>query len=217
MSQNLPNISDAAGAVMRAIRVPFAGFYCSVHDAAMDDGLAMINTDGDGESFTRIESDNIDWRMVRLSYVQGYLKELSEAIDVPLNFCELVSPKFYNFESDALYANIPAAFLEDLYGKVCADHDMAARFRDHVKAVLEPRSGFIPFYPDILDSWGGYATWDEVQVSVLIDFWSVETEIDEYEIAEKQNVRVESAIFAAIIDLKKVLDPYDADNDGPTV
>ena len=186
------------------IRVPFAGFYCSVHDQALDQGLETINTGDAGEPLEVLASDNVDWASVRLAYVQAYLGKLSEMLEIPMSFAGIVSPRFYNFETDAVYANIESEAIRSLHAKTMSDPDLATSFRDHVQAVLEPRSGFIPFYSNDLASWGELSEWDEVQISVLLDHHAASMGLDETEIAADLHEACYNAIWNAVIDMGKV-------------
>ena len=194
---------------IKQIRVPFAGFYYSVHDQALDGGLELINMGDCGEDRGILATDNVDWPSVRLAYVQAYLGKLSEAIDLPMSFAELVSPRFYNFETDGIFANIDMADIRSLHAKTMADPYLEQSFRDHVHRVLERRSGFIPFYSNNLDDWGGLADWDEAQISVLIDHHATSLDLDEAEIAADLHEACYNAIWNAVIDMEKVPDIED--------
>lgn len=197
------------------LRVPFAGFYCSVHDMICDDQLAMINMDDHGDEVEVLSQSNVDWRVVRLAYVQAYIAEISEAIELPMSFGEMTSPKFYNFETDAIYADIPRSAFDELHMKTMLDPDLLESFRSHVHDALERRSGFIPFYSNDLADWGDLGFWDDVQKSVLIDHHAVSMELDEADIAGQLSEKTYNAIWSAVIDESKV--KYLATDDGPSL
>lgn len=194
---------------MIRVRIPFAGFYCSVHDQAMDDALMGINQNEDGDPATVLEQDNVDWRQVRLAYAQACVKDIAETMGVALTFGEIVSPRFYNFETDQLLADITPTDLASVLARIEADPDLKEGLRAHVHEVLEPRSGFIPFYANTLDDWGPLEDWDEQQAGVMLDFWFTAQDGCEYEIAETKSEMLDGAIWDAIIDTSKVAEHVD--------
>ena len=96
-------------------------------------------------------------------------------------------------------------------GLTVTDPDLANAFRAHVHDVLEPRSGFIPFYSNDLEDWGDLDVWDDVQKSVLLDHHAAEMELDEAGIAAELGEMCNNAIWAAVIDHSKV---PEMDQDG---
>lgn len=191
------------------VRIPFAGFYCSIHDQAMDDALDSINQDENGEEQMILEQSNVEWSRVRLAYAVACVKDIAAVMEVPLRFAEIVSPRFYNFETDQLFAEIAPADLYKIHERITADPGMKAALTEHVHKMLEPRSGFIPFYSNTLEDWGDVETWDEQQAGVMLDYWFTENDGCEYAIAETKSEMLDTEIWNAIIDTSKVADHVD--------
>lgn len=161
------------------LRIPFAGFYCSIHDLVFDQTLEQIN-----ETSDRITIDNVDWQPVYLAYAQAYTKEAGKVLGLDINFTELTSPSYYNFETDCIFGTVSQTALADMYSRITTDPQATKDLRDHVANVLRPRSGFIPFYSDDFDTWGPLEDWDAPMMGVLLDFSFKQADMDEYGISE---------------------------------
>lgn len=164
---------------MTEIRIPFAGFYDSFHDSALDDALAQAFRDDSG-TIDREAHDSaynrVKWRSVHESYASEYSSVLSDECAIPgLTFNRLYSPREYNFSTDEIICDVPADTLADIYER-SNKTDLAALVADR----CEPRSGFIPFYSDVLADWGAFNTWESPQIDLLIESWCNEYEDSEW-------------------------------------
>lgn len=177
------------------IRIPFAGFYCSVHDIALENEMAQIN-----EGSEQIAPDNVAWRAVFLGYSQAYLRALAEGLDLDLAFSRVFAPKFYNFETDAIFAHIRTGEISARHAAIMADPESCAALREAVREKLTPQPGWAPGYSSDLDDWGGVETWTPAQIGFLVDFMFQRSDLDEYQIAEALCERAHDLIWSNIID-----------------
>lgn len=156
------------------LRLPFAGFYQSVHDHTFD---AAAEAAGVGP-------DEVDWPVVRLGYAQAYMREVARLTGLEMTFSRISSPEFYNFGTDEILVRIDEARISELHSGIMADPVQAASLRDRVREALSPRAGFAPYFPAGLDDWGPIGGWEPAQVSLLLDQAFARAGADEEEIAD---------------------------------
>lgn len=118
------------------IKIPFTGFYETTH----------------GET----ELDYVE-------YAELYTDRLSEIIDIKLTFIKLISPKYYNFETDVIIADIEVDDLIELYAK----NDIKQYIIDNFTSY----DGFISFYSNDVHQWGMLRDWDCIQLGCLLDVY----------------------------------------------
>lgn len=141
--------------------LPFSGFYCSLHDDAVDHTIDMIFEDN--ENLKQHLSDNCDYREVYTKYAAEYTRAFSEEFKIDLSFKSLQSPREYNFTTDRIFADISIAEIKRLYtavDKTILQKCAAERFTT--------RPGFISFYDPDIKTWRAVDTWDCNQVGTLI-------------------------------------------------
>jgi hypothetical protein len=173
--------------------IPFAGFYYSFHDSALDHALEMAVSDDQGnvisQSLFDLAFDAIDWKEVHQKYAELYCKQFSSHYGIKVKFALLSSPKFYNFQTDRIFAEIELAEVERLF---------AAVDRKDLERVVKERftscDGFISHYSNDLEDWGAdLSAWDHNQVGTLIqayveaegDHNQFEVEAGDWEIADR--------------------------------
>lgn len=137
-----------------AIQVPFSGFYHSIHDMYIDNHIEYeIDYLESDLGYTDEQLDIIkdkfymmDYAPIRKAICEHYINAYNAVfydeydIHLDLEYSQLISPKFYNFETDRLYALID----ETIYNEVTAlinSEDFKAMLKDKFKQ----RDGFMPF------------------------------------------------------------------------
>jgi len=131
------------------VSINFGGFYESWHDDICERATAWavgaIDPDTgeiDGEA---LYSKNIDWWSVHTEYAQRWLDLFNDETCARLEFVRVNSPRFYNFESDAIIAECSRSDLLALL-----KHTRWLGIRDNVRErmrdVTQSRSGYIAFY-----------------------------------------------------------------------
>lgn len=136
------------------IQLPFSGFYHSIHDMYIDNHIEYELEYLESElGYTDEQLDVIKDRFYMMDYapirkvicehyIQAYNAVFYDEyhIHLDLEYSQLISPRFYNFETDRLYALID----ESIYNEVSAlinSEDFKAMLKDKFK----PQSGFMPF------------------------------------------------------------------------
>lgn len=157
----------------RLTTVPFSGFYHSWHDEALDHALDTMVSDESGchpyESIRERMFDLIPWGDVHAAYARKYCAAFAEEYGIDLKFESMSSPKYYNYETDRIFAHISDNEVRRLFDAVD---------RDALQALIRRRftscSGFISHYPNDLEDWGDVDTWDHNQVGTLVEAYAVQ-------------------------------------------
>lgn len=137
------------------VKIPFSGFYYSIHDAHIDNVMDMEIENGGITNF-----DDIDFSQVHQLYARYYAREFCEAVGLPKPVgVSLISPREYNFSTDKIICAIDA----DALRKLLDTHVSWPDFRILVRQECTSRSGFISFTPSDLDEWGDCETWGAAQ------------------------------------------------------
>lgn len=164
----------------------FPGFY---------DSWLSGNIDSEEESFAEHEretkglSDDIDlasiifdcmnYRACQANYSEAWLSDLVHELDqefnekLPLEFESMTSPRFYNFETDRLFAWIPVANLQAIYDRMVTVGDGALTFGDKIRERFTSYDGFLSSYPNDFEVWleKPLASWDHNEIGCLLSAW----------------------------------------------
>ncbi len=151
------------------IIVPFQGFYNSIHDSLIDDAIRDITNDDQQESVSERLSDNMwlhgyEYSGIINDYASGYIDAFNSEFSLDIEFIRVISPKYYNYETDRILAYINRADLVKLskfrksesFIKLCKDN-------------LTSCDGFISHYDNNPKDWPVRITeWDHNQLSFLL-------------------------------------------------
>lgn len=138
--------------------VPFDGFYYSVHDRHIDyceDRLFEDDETRSSGELLRMFFNDTGHHEVHLKYAARFTEWMGHYLGVKFEFEEMKSPRFYNFETDRIFAKLSRADFCKLLKKV-----RGARLREMAKEMFTSRSGFISFYSNKVEEWGRIDTWD---------------------------------------------------------
>jgi hypothetical protein len=154
---------------MKEFSIPFCGFYESVHDMLLNDEVDNIGQNRDtGETNHDLSYylwDNINWKQTHIDYTKDYTENFASELGIKgLKFVELDSPREYNFVTDRIFARCSDAEFYRMFklvkgatlDKVCRDN-------------LTSRDGFSSFYNPNYTSWGHWKTWDNNQLSQVVE------------------------------------------------
>lgn len=163
---------------MQTIQIPFCGFYESAASQMIDDVINQ-SFDYEGTGDGEVPEDFYDhWgkanKAVEIAfcklYVERFVQYLKDETDleIALEYDEMVSPKFYNFETDRIFCKIKPEDVQKLF-----DHVNTPSLRTMVRERHTSRSGFWSYYSNDLDDkdgeWGrDLAEWDSVQLQTLL-------------------------------------------------
>tara|TARA_R110001592_G_scaffold289819_1_gene558952 strand:+ start:1250 stop:1849 length:600 start_codon:yes stop_codon:yes gene_type:complete len=125
----------------------FGGFYHSLHEDIIDDAIRnLFQDDIDFDSFYESdEYESIDWNSVHNQYCKIYIDILNHELDLNLKFIKLNSPRFYNFETDKIEAEISGKE----FNKLKSEYLNSKEFIDYVNDISKSRDGFCSFYDGI--------------------------------------------------------------------
>ena len=180
--------------------IPFSGFYCSLHDSALDSALESIFSDDNGKKRYSIfysARDAADWCMVQNNYAAEYAAAFAREFNLPLQFESMKSPREYNFSTDIIYCTISAENAARLF--YTCDKTLLDKI---ARETFTSRSGFVSFYDTDFTEWGDILTWDHNQLGALIRAYVAEQNPDfdqwaEFDLMESAqcNGRLENWIF----------------------
>lgn len=184
-----------------AIQVPFSGFYHSIHDMYIDNHIEYEIEYLESElGYTDEQLDIIkdrfytmDYAPIRKAICEHYINAYNAVfydeydIHLDLEYSQLISPKFYNFETDRLYAFID----ESIYNEVTALIN-SEDFKTMLKDKFKQRSGFMPFQStlDAIDN-------DDTvlfSAELLEQLLSEEAVINNYQYSDNINEAIMNAI-----------------------
>jgi hypothetical protein len=168
----------------RILGLPFAGFYGSHHDAELDQVAEQMFQNNQGDTnYGLIDRlmRSCSWKVVHSAYAAEYVAGLLAELGIEGTFCEMISPREYNFETDRVFAEIELSqVLRVIDGTQPETLDRIAAER-HTS-----RSGFISFYSPDWRSWGEIESWDCNQLQTLVEAYMVDItgSFDELDVME---------------------------------
>lgn len=152
-----------------ATKIPFSGFYQSLHDMQIDDEFDSASREyGEG---------NVEYAFSKETFLE-FAKRYSDVVSVILSdilevesvlkVLDVHSPKEYNFTTDSISGslNIEAIEAAESFLTTYADE-----WSNLVELELEARSGFMPFYSNDASDWpAGMVEWDAPQIEMALQF-----------------------------------------------
>lgn len=166
------------------ITLPFSGFYGSFHDAYIDGWLRSLFLDKEtgcyeNERLLGAAYSAVMWGDVHRQYAEAYCRSFAHEYKLNLSFESLQSPKYYNFETDRIFAEVS----EDEVGRLFAEVD-----HEDLAVVAKKRftscAGFISFYDPDWRAWGDILDWDYNQLGTLLLAWLMKEDPDFDQYAE---------------------------------
>ncbi len=159
------------------IELPFSGFYESLHDQNLDDAIEQhfsydYETGEDkelGDDYEKARWDaDINWEEIHKGYAKAYVEEFGEEFDLDLEFADLTSPKYYNFSTDRIFAEVPFEQIE----KIRKEAEAHPEYKEFIKERYTSYDGFSSnFEADADDDEWTKAELEPVQYRSILDFW----------------------------------------------
>lgn len=148
--------------------VPFQGFYYSIHHDNIEEAEQQMFCDSNGSySYDNLHDlfyQHVNYRDVRERYAREYVACMRDLLELPsLQFEEVVSPRFYNFTTDRIFAAISRADLAKVLRAV-----RGKRLNEQIHEMFTSRPGFCSFYPNDLATWPRVADWDHNHVGAAL-------------------------------------------------
>jgi hypothetical protein len=158
----------------KQIKIPFAGFYQSIHEAIIDNCIESNNIEDFSLTDEAMKTYCSDYA-VRLS---GLIERATDKIfDIEVEFVK--SPPEYNFHTDEIFVAVPKVQLQQVFDWMIENHHQA--LKDMVFEKLSPRSGFAPYLSNDLAVWGNVLEWNASQVALMLDCLLIEENGDDWE------------------------------------
>jgi hypothetical protein len=192
--------------------VPFGGFYESIASHLLDREVKDLIEYSEEEESRDYISAPINYDDVAVNY-KGYTLEYSKqytalydqafsgelSIELGLIFESLENPKFYNYETDRIFATLPLQNIQKVLDSV--DGVKLAGF---ILERFTSRSGFSSFYSNDLTDWINkpLKDWDHNEVNTLLEFALSGQAMTDYELdglyeLPAQYVEVKPALLTA--------------------
>lgn len=158
----------------------FPGFYESALDAMIDDEVEQTFSDNSGcnsnipDKIYYSSEFGIDYSFIRSGmakwYCEAWCEQFSEVTGIKLEYEyeTYTSPKYYNFESDRLFAYITDASVAALF--TASEADNHNHLQERIKAEFTSRDGFISGYSNDVNQWipQPVLTWDHNELGTLL-------------------------------------------------
>jgi hypothetical protein len=146
--------------------VPFSGFYQSFHSEMIATCEEQMFSDNKGNVYNELAEDffyHVDYAEVHKKYAEAFVKSFSKEFEISLEFDELVSPKYYNFETDRIFVKISRSDIVKMLWKVKGKY-----LNNKAKQLFTSRPGFASFYSSNPRDWGKISTWDHNQIGAIL-------------------------------------------------
>lgn len=184
---------------MLTAALPFAGFYGSQHDAELNYATEAMFANDQGERNAGLAarvSGTCHWTEVHWAYAKEFAESYCEEVGIrDARFESMNSPRFYNFETDRLFIELPPQEAQRLMRETStASLDQVASER-HTS-----RSGFISFYSPHWRIWGDVERWDCNQLQTLVEAYAHDTEGQHEEAGLMESARENGRLEAWIAD-----------------
>lgn len=190
-----------------SIEIPFTGFYESDNKALIDDAISSLFENDRGEIIDMPEGfwGYIDYRKIYEAYSKEYVSAFQEWFNdisgmddlTSLEFEELVSPRYYNYGTDRIFANISVKDIKTLWryaDKVTLQNTLEKHYTS--------RSGFNSLYSNDLNDWlkeKPIIEWDYNQLNTLISSILVQEEEENYPAHEVMESALGNGVIEAIV------------------
>jgi len=144
----------------------FGGFYESIHGSIIDDSIADFY---DKDIYDIYEDpkiyDLINFDLMKKNYAKEWLNEYLKIVDnnnhFNIEFKEIVSPKYYNFETDRIGSLISESIVDNIIKK--SDYDLIEYINENSQSydgfnswyvgfekVIKNKAVFMMYYTDYL-------------------------------------------------------------------
>lgn len=152
--------------------IPFSGFYCSMHDEAIDHEFNSIFSDhatgcNINEHLQSAANLKTDFIPVFEKYAEKYTSLFCHAVNLDgISFAQLHMPREYNFQTDRILCNITQETIRRLVRQTAPEVLKKVCRERHTS-----RDGFISFYDPDYTTWGPVREWDNIQLESLFLAW----------------------------------------------
>ena len=146
------------------IRIPFQGWYQSELQDHLDQELEL----------TEYPEETVNWIATHLQVTKEYAKLWALETSLEAKFEKMVSPREYNFDTDALLMKFSSRALQDIKDEVTS---RLTEFRIYVMDHCSHRPGFYSSLPNDFREWP--LIWKEAHYQVALLFLEEDSGIEE--------------------------------------
>jgi hypothetical protein len=103
--------------------------------------------------------------------------------DCGFRFEELNSPRFYNFGTDRIFAQVPCVALQAIFARLTDNSEGRDLLAKTIAARFTSYDGFISFYSNSLADWLAkpFDDWDANELGTLIIAWGAFNDVDDFD------------------------------------
>jgi hypothetical protein len=112
--------------------IDFGGFYHSIHSDEIDHRIESLE----------IDEDKVNYKETCNNYCIEFINSINDMLELNLKFIKIHSPKFYNFNTDEIIAEIN----ENDFNKLKDTYLNSNEFIDYVNENSKSYNGFKSFY-----------------------------------------------------------------------
>jgi len=132
--------------------IDFGGFYHSIHSDLIDNRIECFE----------IDEDKVNYKETCNNYCIEFINSINDMLGLNLKFIKIDSPKFYNYSTDKIEAEIN----ENDFNKLKDTYLNSSEFVDYVNENSKSCSGFISFY----NGFNEVIKEDEVLLQYMFDY-----------------------------------------------
>lgn len=158
----------------KQIKIPFAGFYQSIHEAKIDDAIERDHIEDFDLTNDKMRIYCFDYATRLSSLVE---QATNKNFDLELEYVK--SPREYNFYTDEIFVSVSKSELKKVFDWMLENHHEA--LKKMVFDRLSPRPGFAPYLSNDLSDWGDVLHWNASQVALMLECLLIEENGDEWE------------------------------------
>jgi len=149
------------------VELPFRGFYNTLHEGCLDIATEALTEDMNEEDQYAF-NDRIKWQEVFKEYALEYASNISDMLNIQIDFTEITSPKEYNFYTDRIFGMASKVDMLKIKNEVEEDPEWS----NYIKNNFTSYDGFWSNYSDnCKDQEWSRNDIDPVQWSSVIEFY----------------------------------------------
>lgn len=152
------------------VNIPFSGFYGTVHEEEINRTISDLTEHYAEETSEDVPQWLIDaiyneteWHDMMIAYAKEYVSAFLDWLELEREFTIMTSPRFYNFETDRVFAKINRDSLARLWRMVDRE-----TLTEVAKRRFTSRDGFRSHYSPNWKTWGRLSEWDYNQLGTLL-------------------------------------------------
>lgn len=157
----------------REVTIPFSGFYESYPMDLLNDAVEQLDPHDEHHA-------DIDYEGFAKMHIERYKQSLKDehGFELSIKFKALESPRFYNYGTDRIFAEIPVVQLFNMY----QEFKESTNSQKVIDSRFKSRVGFFSHYEDFCEDWKEkpLGTWDHNELGILFEGLGAE-DLDLYE------------------------------------